>query len=45
MADTKKPAKPAVGRKTPSEGWTAEEKAAMREHNRELKAARSREGS
>ncbi len=43
MTDTKKPAKGKAGRATPAEGWTAEEKAAMKEHNRELKAARSAE--
>ena len=43
MTDTKKPAKRKAGRATPAEGWTAEEKAAMKEHNRELKAARSAE--
>jgi hypothetical protein len=41
MPDTKKSAKPA-GRATPAEGWTKEEKAAMREHARELKAAAKR---
>ncbi len=41
MADTKKTATTA-GRSTPSEGWTAEEKAAMKEHNKELKAAAKR---
>ena len=39
MNDTKKPAKRSAGRETPAEGWTAEEKAAMKEHSRELKAA------
>jgi uncharacterized protein YdhG (YjbR/CyaY superfamily) len=45
MTDTKKPAKtaksetPGDGRDTASVGWTAEEKAAMKEHARELKAA------
>ncbi len=45
MTDTKKPAKtatttkPADGRDTEAVGWTAEEKAAMQEHARELKAA------
>lgn len=42
MTDTKKPAKPAAGRATPAEGWTDEEKAAMKEHARELKAAAKR---
>ncbi len=41
MADTKKPAKSA-GRATPAEGWTKEEKTAMKEHNKELKAAAKR---
>ena len=39
MAATTKSAKRPTGRATPSEGWTAEERAAMKEHNRELKAA------
>lgn len=42
MPDTKKPAatsKRPAGRATPAKGWTAEEKAAMKEHARELKAA------
>ncbi|MEJ7803712.1 MAG: DUF1801 domain-containing protein [Candidatus Limnocylindria bacterium] len=42
MTDTKKPAKRTAGRDTPSEGWTDEERAAMKEHNRELKAAARR---
>lgn len=37
MADTKKPAKRAARDESP-EAWTAEEKAAMKEHARELKA-------
>ena len=44
MNDTKKPAKRTAGRETPSEGWTDEERAAMREHARELKTA-ARHGS
>ena len=45
MTDTKKPSKAtktaerAQGRDTAAVGWTAEEKAAMQEHARELKAA------
>ncbi len=42
MPDTKKSAKPTTGRKTPAKGWTDEEKAAMKEHARELKAAAKR---
>ncbi len=42
MSDTKKPAKGAAGRETPSEGWTDEERAAMKEHAKELKAAARR---
>ena len=42
MADTKKSAKPAAGRETPADGWTDEERAAMKEHSRELKAAKKR---
>ena len=38
MTDAKKPA----GRETPAEGWTKEERAAMKEHARELKAAAKR---
>jgi uncharacterized protein YdhG (YjbR/CyaY superfamily) len=38
MPDTNKPA----GRETPAEGWTKEERAAMKEHARELKAAAKR---
>ena len=41
MKDTKKPAK-RTGRETPAEGWTDEEKAAMKEHAKELKAAARR---
>lgn len=42
MKDSKRPAKRTAGRDTPSEGWTDEERAAMKEHNRELKAATRR---
>ncbi len=42
MTDTKKPAKRTAGRDTPSEGWTDEERAAMKEHAKELKAAARR---
>ena len=42
MNDTKKPAKRTAGRDTPSEGWTDEERAAMKEHAKELKAAAKR---
>jgi uncharacterized protein YdhG (YjbR/CyaY superfamily) len=42
MNDTKKPAKGTAGRDTPSEGWTDEERAAMKEHAKELKAAARR---
>ena len=42
MTTTKKPAKRAAGRVTPAEGWTDEERAAMKEHARELKAAAKR---
>ncbi len=45
MTDTKKTAKSAAGRATPAEGWTDEEKAAMKEHARELKAAAKRAGA
>ena len=41
MATTKKTAK-TTGRGTPAEGWTDEERAAMKEHNKELKAAAKR---
>lgn len=37
-----KPAKPTAGRDTPAEGWTDEERAAMKEHAKELKAAAKR---
>jgi uncharacterized protein YdhG (YjbR/CyaY superfamily) len=42
MPDTKKSAKAAAGRETPAEGWTNEERAAMKEHAKELKAAAKR---
>jgi uncharacterized protein YdhG (YjbR/CyaY superfamily) len=41
MNDTKT-AKRTAGRETPAEGWTDEEKAAMKEHAKELKAAAKR---
>ena len=37
-----KTAKKTEGRETPAEGWTDEERAAMKEHARELKAAAKR---
>lgn len=42
MTDTKKTAKRAGTRKTPATGWTDEEREAMKEHARELKAAKRR---
>ncbi|MBA3740273.1 MAG: DUF1801 domain-containing protein [Chloroflexi bacterium] len=42
MNDTKKPAKVTAGRETSSEGWTDEERTAMKEHAKELKAAARR---
>ena len=42
MKDTKKHPKRTAGRETPAEGWTDEEKAAMKEHAKELKAAAKR---
>jgi uncharacterized protein YdhG (YjbR/CyaY superfamily) len=42
MTATKKATKPAAGRDTPAEGWTDEERAAMKEHAKELKAAAKR---
>ncbi|HUH16677.1 MAG TPA: hypothetical protein VMM85_01890, partial [Methylomirabilota bacterium] len=42
MKDTKRSAKRTAGRDTPSEGWTDEERAAMKEHAKELKAAAKR---
>jgi len=40
--DTKKPTKRTAARDTSSEGWTDEERAAMKEHSQELKAAKRR---
>ncbi len=42
MNDTKKPAKRTAARDTSSEEWTADERAAMKERNKELKAAARR---
>jgi hypothetical protein len=42
MPDTKTSPKRPAGRETAAEGWTAEEKAAMKEHAKELKAAAKR---
>ena len=42
MTDTKKPAKSSTGRNTTSEVWTDEERAAMQEHAKEMKAAARR---
>ncbi|MEA2651151.1 MAG: hypothetical protein QOI85_872 [Chloroflexota bacterium] len=42
MPDTKTTNKRSAGRETPDKGWTAEEKAAMKEHAKELKAAARR---
>ena len=42
MTATKNSAKRTAGRDTPAEGWTDEERAAMKEHARELKAAAKR---
>ena len=42
MTATKDSAKRTAGRDTPAEGWTDEERAAMKEHARELKAAAKR---
>ncbi|MEO8246936.1 MAG: DUF1801 domain-containing protein [Chloroflexota bacterium] len=42
MTEPKKPAKRTAGRDTPADGWTDEERAAMKEHARELKAAAKR---
>ncbi len=44
MTGTKKSTKAATGRNTTSETWTDEEKAAMQEHAREMKAKRSAKG-
>ena len=45
MTDGRKSARTAAERDTTSEGWTAEERAAMKEHARELKAAARRRKS
>lgn len=42
MTATKKTTKRAAGRNTAAEGWTDEERAAMKEHARELKATAKR---
>lgn len=42
MKDTRKSGTRPAGRDTPSEGWTDEERAAMKEHAGELKRARRR---
>ncbi len=42
MSETKKSARRTTGRSTPAEGWTDEERAAMKEHAKELKAAAKR---
>ena len=42
MNDKKNTAQRTAGRETPAAGWTTEEKAAMKEHARELKAAAKR---
>ena len=42
MNDTQKSTKRAASRDTTSEGWTDEERAAMKEHAKELKAAKRR---
>jgi len=42
MPDTQKSAKSTTGRDTTSEGWTDEERAAMKERAREMKAAARR---
>ena len=42
MPDTKKSAKTATGREMPAKGWTKEERAAMKERAKELKAAAKR---
>lgn len=43
MTQTKQPAKSA-GRRTPADGWTDEERAAMKEHAKELKKAAGKKG-
>jgi uncharacterized protein YdhG (YjbR/CyaY superfamily) len=42
--DTKKPAKRTTARDTTSEAWTDEERAAMKDHAKELKSAKRRAG-
>ena len=42
MKDAKKSAKRTAGRDTSAEGWTDEERAAMKEHAQELKRAKAR---
>lgn len=42
MSETKKSARRTTARSTPAEGWTDEERAAMKEHAKELKAAAKR---
>jgi len=42
MSDPKTPAKRTAGRDTPAGGWTDEERAAVKEHARELKRAAKR---
>ncbi len=44
MPETKTTAKRTTGRKTASTVWTDEERAAMQEHAKEMKAARKRKG-
>jgi uncharacterized protein YdhG (YjbR/CyaY superfamily) len=44
MAETKRSTTPTKGRKTDANVWTDEERAAMQEHAREMKASRSRKG-
>ena len=44
MNDMKKPARRTAARDTPSEVWSDEERAAMQEHAKEMKAARGRKG-
>ena len=45
MNDTKKTTKRPAERDTSSEGWTDEERAAMKEHAQELKTAKRRRGA
>lgn len=44
MAEAKRSTKPTTGRKTDAKVWTDEERAAMQEHAREMKASRGRKG-